>query len=172
MPCTKKLIVFSALILAACSIAAQAQDKKPDAQLKRIALHSIDWWNQTADAIVTVEITNPAIALKLKDVGYHLRLNGAQVAEGKLNREIHLAAASTTDVDLPVTVNLRALPAAVWNMITGGLLLHYEVEAEYAISVFGINTDRLKTAFSGNVPVMKALSSLSEKIKEKMAGKP
>ncbi len=168
---TKKLLFFSALVLAIC-LAAAAQDKKPDAQLKRVTINSIDWWNQTADAVVTVEITNPAIAMRVKDVGYHLRLNGARVAEGKLDREIHISAASTTDVDLPVTVNLRSLPAAVWNMLTGGLSLRYEVEAEYALSVFGINTERMKTSFSGDVPVMKALSSLSEKLKEKVVGKP
>lgn len=168
----QKFISITTSILLLLVSAAAAQDKKPDAQLKRITVNSIDWWNQTADAVVTVEITNPAIAMRVKDVGYHLRLNGAQVAEGKLDREIHLAAASTTDVDLPVTVNLRALPAAVWNIIAGGLSLHYEVEAEYALSVFGINTERMKTTFRGDVPVMKALSSLSEKIKEKVVGKP
>jgi LEA14-like dessication related protein len=166
---TKRLFTFSALIIAVCSIAAAAQDKKPTAQLKRVSINSVDWWNQTADATVTVEIANPAIAMRVRDVGYHLRLNGAQVAEGKLQREIHLAAASTTDIDLPVTVRLRALPSAIWNIITDGLTLRYEVEAEYALSVFGINTEKMKIAFGGDVAVMKAIS---ETIKEKVGGKP
>ncbi|MEW6211289.1 MAG: LEA type 2 family protein [Acidobacteriota bacterium] len=161
--------IAAAVLLFLISSAAAAQDKKPAAQLKRVTINSIDWWDQTADATVTVEITNPAIAMRVKDVGYHLRLNGAQVAEGKLDREIHLAAVSTTDIDLPVTVRLRALPAALWNIITEGLTLRYEVKAEYALSVFGINTEKMKTAFSGDVAVMKALS---EKIKEKVSGKP
>jgi LEA14-like dessication related protein len=167
----RKIIAAMALLLLTMGAAA-AQDKKPDAQLKRVSINSIDWWNQTAYAVATVEITNPAIAMKVKDVSYLFKLNGAQVAEGKLDREIYLAAASTTEVDLPVTIRLRALPAAAWNMIAGGLSLRYEVEAEYALSVFGINTERMKTALNGDVPVMKALSSLSDKIKEKVVGKP
>jgi LEA14-like dessication related protein len=163
---------ISLIVLILSALTAQAQEAKPAAEFRGVAINQINWLKQTADATVTVEITNPGPALKLKDVDYRLKFNDEQVAEGKSDKEFDLSAASKTSIELPLTINLRALPSAAWNAVTDSMTLHYEIDTGFTVALFSINSGKIKTTFTGDVPMSKIISALSYKIKQALTGKP
>jgi LEA14-like dessication related protein len=167
------------LIVTACVSAAQpalaaspADNKKPDVKLKSFVLNRVDWSNRAADVIVSVEIDNPGSEFKVKDVSYRLKLNGQVAAEGKYKNEVKVPAASKVTIDLPLTVNLSALPAVTWSTVTEGLKLSYELDAEFTVPVFAFFSHRVKAAFSGELTAESVMSSLSNKAKEQPGVKP
>jgi len=160
------------IILACASVTEAAQDKKPTVKLKGIAVKQIDLADQIAETTVSIEIENPGPAFKVKDASYRLKLNGQLTAEGKHNEEIQVPAASTATVELPVTVNLAALPAVTLSAITDGLNLSYEIETQFTVPLFAMFNHKVKTAFKGDLPVGDTLISLPGKLVDRIFGKP
>ena len=149
-----------------------ADNKKPNVKLKRIALNRVDWSNRAADATVSVEIDNPGSEFKVKDVSYRLKLNGQVAAQGKYKNELKVPAASSVTIDVPITVNLSALPAITWSTVSEGLKINYELDAEFTVPVFAFFHHKVKTAFSGEFTPASLMSSMSNKVKEQLGIKP
>jgi LEA14-like dessication related protein len=167
------LIVIASLSAAQPALAAPpADDKKPDVKLKSFVLNRVDWINHAADATVAVEIYNPGPEFKVKDVSYHLKLNGQVAAEGKYKNEVKVPAASKVTIDLPLTVKLSTLPAVTWSTLTEGFKLSYELDAEFTVPVFALFSHRVKAVFSGELTPESVMSSMSSKAKEQSGIKP
>jgi LEA14-like dessication related protein len=167
------MIIIACVSAARPAIAASpADNKKPDVKLKNIALNRVDWNNQTADATITVEIDNPGSEFKVKDVSYHLKLNGQVAAKGKYKNEVKVPAAASVTIDLPITLSLSALPAVTWSTVTEGMKLSYEFDAEFTVPVFAFFNHKVKTAFTGELTPGSVMSSLSNRVKEQLGIKP
>jgi LEA14-like dessication related protein len=166
-----KLIAASLLIFALIG-AVCAEEKKPNVKLKGIALKHLDVTSLVADATVTVEIENPGQAFIIKGASYRLKLNEQATAEGHHDDAINVPAESSITVDLPLTVNLAALPGVTWRTIADGLNLNYELDAEFDVPLLGLFTRKMQTSFSGTLPIGDMALGLPGKLKEKLFGKP
>jgi LEA14-like dessication related protein len=167
------------MILVVCVTAARpalaapaADNKKPDVKIKSVALSRVDWSNHAADVIIAVEINNPGPEFKVKDVNYRLKLNGQVAAEGKYKNEVKVPAASGVTIDLPITVNLSALPAVTLSAVTEGLKLNYELDAEFTVPVLAFFNHKVKASLSGELTPESVMSSLSNRVKEQLGIKP
>jgi LEA14-like dessication related protein len=172
-------VVCALLVIAFCGAAIRAaddsktdDDKKPKFELKSIAFKSFDLSNKTADVVATVEVKNAAGAFKLQDVNYRLKLNDQGVAEGKYEKDLEIPASGEMMIELPFTVDMTSIPGVAWNTISDSFTLRYELEAEFTIPLFAAPKARQKTSFTGDIPIGEAFRSLSNKLKEKIFGKP
>jgi LEA14-like dessication related protein len=161
------LVIFISLMIC-CGAQAQTASKKPEVEFKGISIKRVDLSKQTADANLTVEVKNPGPALRIKDAEYKIRINDKQLAEGKYDKEINLPASSTSTLEVPVTVNLMALPGVTWNFLWDGMTLHYDADTEFVVSVFAFNSGKIKTTFTGKQPLSGLLSSIYEKVREQL----
>ncbi|HJQ24171.1 MAG TPA: LEA type 2 family protein [Blastocatellia bacterium] len=171
MPLRLKLITASLLIFALVG-AVCAEEKKPNVKLKGIALKHLDVTSLVADTTVTVEIENPGPAFTIKAASYRLKLNDHEAAEGHQDEAINVPAESSVTADLPLTVNLAALPGVTWRTITDGLNLNYELATEFDVPLLGMFTHKMQASFSGTLPIGDMALSLPGKLKEKIFGKP
>lgn len=171
MPSQRKILA-ALVVLVALVGAARAEDRQPVVKLKGIALKRLDVKSLTADATVSLEIENPGPAFTVKEATYRLRLNGQDAAEGKRDEEISVAAQSTTTVELPLAVNLAALPGVTWSTITAGLKLDYELAARLNVPVLALFNHKVETSFNGTLPIGDMAMELPGKLKEKLLGKP
>ena len=168
---TRTMIALS-IIMACASAVCATEKKKPVIKLKGIAVKRIALTDQTAETSVSIEIENPGPAFKFKDASYRLKLNGQSAAEGKYKEEIQVPAASTITVDMPLTINLSALPSVTWSTITDGLNISYELDTEFSVPVFAMFTHRVRTTFSGDIPVGGTLTSLPGRLIDRIYAKP
>jgi LEA14-like dessication related protein len=172
--------VIGALILVAmCGAAIRAADdnqagdhKKPTFELKSIAFKGFDLSHQTADGIAAVEVKNPGGAFKLTDVNYKLKLNDKEIAEGKYEKELEIPASGELTLELPFTVDLTAIPGLAWNTMTDSFTLRYELETEFTVPLFAALKHTQKSSFKGEFPLGEAFTSVSNRLKEKLFGKP
>ncbi|HKQ04561.1 MAG TPA: LEA type 2 family protein [Blastocatellia bacterium] len=168
-----KLKISGALLLIlALAGVARAADKQPAIKLKGIALKHLDVTSLVADTMVTIEIENPGQAFIIKGASYRLKLNDHDAAEGHHDEAINVPAESSVTVDLPLTVNLAALPGVTWRTIADGLNLNYELAVEFDVPLLGLFTRKMQTSFSGTLPIGDMALGLPGKLKEKLFGKP
>lgn len=167
------LLVMISITGSELALVARADDgKKRRVELKSVKVNGVDIQKRTADATVSVEIANPQGGFKIKDVKYRLKVNGEYAAEGKYINEIHVPEGATVTIDVPLTVSLTALPAIGWNTLTDGFMLRYEIETEFTVPVFMFITRKVKTTFTGEMPVKNLLSSLPGNVKVRQSDKP
>jgi LEA14-like dessication related protein len=167
------LLIVAAVGQARPALAGSSADnKKPDVKLKSVALNGVDWGNSAAGAIISVEVNNPGPEFKVKDVTYRLKMNGQVTAEGKYKKEVKVPAASSVTIDLPITLDLSALPAVTWSAITEGLRLSYELDAEFTVPVFAFFNHKVKASLGGELTPGSVMSSLSNRVRERLGGKP
>ena len=178
---SKKIHQFlcALMILTLCGIAAKAADdsqiaeaKKPTFELKGITFKGFDLSNKTAEVLASVEMKNLSGGFKLTDVHYKLKLNDNPVAEGKYEKELDIPASGELVLELPFTVDMTSIPGVAWNTITDSFTLRYELEAEFTIPIFATLKHTQKSSFTGDLPLGDAFTSLSNKLKEKLFGKP
>ena len=168
-----KLKISSALLLIFVLVGAVcAEEKKPNIKLKSIALKHLDVTSLVADTIVTVEIENPGPAFTIKAASYQLKLNDHDAADGHHDEAINVPAESSVAVELPLTVNLAALPGVTWRTIIDGLKLNYELETEFNVPLLAMFKQKMKTSFNGTLPIGAMALELPGKLKEKLFGKP
>ena len=174
-----KSVLCALILLMFCSIAIQAaddskiaEDKKPTFELKGISFKGFDLSNKTADVVASVEVKNLSGGFKFTDVNYKLKLNDNEVAEGKYERELEIPASGEILLELPFTVDMTSIPGVAWNTITDSFTLRYELETEFTVPIFAALKHTQKSSFKGDLPLGDAFTSLSNKLKEKLFGKP
>ncbi len=172
-------ILCALLVLAICCTIAKAADdpkaytdQRPKFALKSLDCKGFDLANKTVEVMAAIEVKNAGLAFKLQDVTYKLKLNDTEVAEGKAEKELEIPASGEATFELPFTVDMTAIPGVAWNAITDSFTLRYELEAEFTIPLFAALKTTQKTTFKGDLPVGEAFSSLSNRLKEKLFGKP
>lgn len=170
--CALMLLGFCGIAVRAADDGKIADDKKPAVELKGIAFKGFDLSNKTADIIASVEVRNLSGGFKLTDIQYKFKLNDTQLAEGKYEKELEVPASGEVLLEMPFTVDMTAIPGVAWNTLTDSLTLRYELEAEFTVPIFAALKHTQKSSFKGDLPLGEAFSSLSNKLKEKLFGKP
>ena len=158
-----------ALVLASHSPA--VEEKKPTLQLQGVSIKAIDWRNQTAETTLSIAVKNPGPALKVKDLRYRFKLNEKQAAQGKYEKVIQLPAESTTTVDLPCSVDLSALPGVAWAVVADGFDVHYQLDTEFTVPLFGSLSPKVKTSIGGDLSLARTVTGWTARIKERIASK-
>ncbi len=159
------------LLLGGGGLPVYALQNQPEVEFKRIRIHTVSLSDKKAEATVTLEIKNPGAPLKLKDASYRLKLNDEYVADGKLEKEVALPAQAATTLDMPLTINLNALPGAAWGFLSNSLTLRYDVETEFVVSLFGLDSGKMRLNYNGEETMKSLLAALYEKIKEQLTDK-
>ncbi len=172
-------VIGALMIVLMCCVALRAaddhqavEDKKPTFELKSLAFKSFDLSNKTAHGMASVAVKNPYGAFKLADVKYKLKLNDQEVAEGKYEKELEIPASVEVTLELPFTVDITSIPGVAWNTITDSLILRYELETEFTVPLFAALKHTQKSSFKGDLTLGEAFASVSNKLKEKLFGKP
>ena len=147
------------------------EEKKPTLQLQGVSIKAIAWRNQIADTALSIAIKNPGPALRVKDLHYRLKLNEKQAAQGKYEKVIQLPAESTTTVELPCSVDLSALPGIAWSVVAGGFDVHYQLDTEFTVPLFGSLSPKVKTSFGGDLSLARTVTGWTAQIKERIASK-
>ena len=152
---------------------AQAQDeKRPEVVWKGFEIKGVNLSDMTVETVVSVAIKNPGPAFRLQDLTYRLTLNEYKIASGAYEKEVEVAAAAETVVELPFTVEMTRVPGVAWNAATDSFTLRYELETEFTIPLIAALKHTQKSSFKGDFPIPDAITALPAWIKEKLFGKP
>lgn len=170
--CALLMVVICSAAVWAADDSQTADDKKPTFELKSIAFKDFDLSNKTAEVLASVVVKTAAGGFKLTDVKYQLKLNDQELAQGKCENDVEISASGETLLELPFTVDITAIPGVAWHTLTDSLTVRYELETEYTIPLFASLKHTQKTSFKGDLPLGEAFATLSNKLKEKLFGKP
>lgn len=125
-----------------------------------VTLEAIDFRDQTARLSVGLDITNPYIPVKLKDFDYRLSLFEQATIEGRHGGTLSLGGRGGSHVDLPVTINLRAIPGVLWSAFSNRGNVRYELETGFTVPLLFFNK-RMDKSFSGEVPLKSLVDTAS-----------
>jgi LEA14-like dessication related protein len=152
------IIVALCLFAFAASAAAQSRmpgddytDKLVSVNVREVILEAIDFRDQTARMSITLDVKNP-LPLKLKDFDYRLRLYGLEAITGDYDGEMKLGGKRPLRINLPVRLNLRAIPQIVWSAFRNGGQLKFDLDTAFTLPLFVIEK-RFDKKFSGEVPL-------------------
>ena len=106
--------------------------------------------------------TNPA--------GRFLQWSGGTDDKGKLTYWDKQAEERKT-VELPCTVDLSALPGIAWSVVAGGFDVHYQLDTEFTVPLFGSLSPKVKTSFGGDLSLARTVTGWTAQIKERIASK-
>lgn len=125
-----------------------------------VTLEAIDFRDQTARLSVGLDITNPYVPVKLKDFDYRLSLFEQATIEGRHNGTLSLGGRNGSHVDLPVVLNLRAIPGVLWSAFSNRGNVRYELETGFTVPLLIFNK-RMDKSFSGEVPLRSLVDAAS-----------
>ncbi|MEN3335736.1 MAG: hypothetical protein V7641_5101 [Blastocatellia bacterium] len=152
------IIVAMCLFTLATSAAAQRPlpgddytDKLVSVSVREVILEAIDFRDQTARMSIALDVKNP-LPLKLKDFDYRLRLFGLEAISGDYDGEMKLGGKRPLRINLPVTLNLRAIPQIVWSAFRNDGRLKFDLDTAFTLPLFVIEK-RFDKKFSGEVPL-------------------
>jgi hypothetical protein len=149
-----------ALFVVALGVAAQAQGRSTigrlgskimDVKVGELTLESIDFRDQTARLSLGIE-TNSLVPVTLKDFDYRLRLAGQDTIAGTYGGDLKIGGRKGSRVDLPIVVNLRAIPNVVWSAFRNQGRVDYELDSGFTVPLF-ITERRFDQSFAGEVPL-------------------
>jgi len=151
-------IVALCVFALATSAAAQSRlpgddytDKLVSVNVREVILEAIDFRDQTARMSIALDVKNP-LPLKLKDFDYRLRLYGLEVITGDYDGEMKLGGKRPLRINLPVRLNLRAIPQIVWSAFRNDGRLKFDLDTAFTLPLFVIEK-RFDKKFSGDVPL-------------------
>lgn len=149
-----------ALCLSAFAAQAAAQSRVPNDEytdklvsvsVREVILEAIDFRDQSAQMSIALDVKNP-LPLKLKDFDYRLRLYGLEVITGDYDGEMKLGGKRPLRINLPVRLNLRAIPQIVWSAFRNSGRLRFDLDTAFTLPLFVIEK-RFDKKFSGEVPL-------------------
>lgn len=152
------LIVALCLFAFAASASAQSRipnddysDKLISVSVREVILEAIDFQDQTARMSIALDVKNP-LPLKLKDFDYRLRLYGLEAITGDYDGEMKLGGKRPLRINLPVRLNLRAIPQIIWSAFRNSGRLKFDLDTAFTLPLFVIEK-RFDKKFSGDVPL-------------------
>ena len=164
-----QVALAAALFTAVLASSVQAQgrrspgrytDKLIDISLSEVTLEAIDFRDQSARMNIALEITNALLPVSLKDFDYRLRLYGLDLIEGSHGGLMKLGGRNGSRVNLPVRVNLRSIPQAVWSAFTNRGRLKFDLDTAFTLPLI-IFEKRFDKSFSGEVPLKSLVDAAS-----------
>lgn len=126
-------------------------DKLISVNVREVILESIDFRDQTARMSIALDVKNP-LPLSLKDFDYRLRLYGLEAITGDYDGEMKLGGKRPLRINLPVKLNLRAIPQIVWSAFRNNGQLKFDLDTAFTLPLFVIEK-RFDKKFSGEVPL-------------------
>ena len=156
MSTRKHLLSLSAFlfVLAGCAeLAKHADTVKPTARLVGTRLANIDF--KQADLVfdLAIENQNP-VAIDLASLNYDLIIEDQSLVSGVTAQGLQIKAASTSNVQLPVTLkfdDLRKLPGELWNKDA----FAYRLETRFVVDLPIIGNYAIPVTKTGELPVPK-----------------
>lgn len=138
-----------------CARAIPGAEKKderdePQLTLRRIRVEKLRI--RTADLIASVDILNPKSAVTIKNLKFNVKLNGVPSGVGEYEDTLKLPSKSVLSIDLPLTVDLMALPEVGINGLLDGAQLEYEIRAEFDVPVLFFKK-HVERKLKGTVPL-------------------
>lgn len=126
-------------------------DKLIKFNVSEITLESIDFRNQMAHLELGLEISNP-LPVRLKDFDYSLRLYGLEAIAGTYDGEMKLGGKDVSRISLPVELNLRSIPGAIWSAFKNRGRLKFDLDTAFTLPLI-VFEKRFDKSFSGEVPL-------------------
>lgn len=141
-------------VLAGCAeLAKHAETVKPTAKLTGTRLANIDF--QQADLVFDLAIDNQnPVAIDLAGLQYDLKIEDQSLVSGVAAEGLQIKAASTTDVQLPVTLkfdDLRKLPGELWQSDQ----FTYKLDTKFVVDLPIIGNYAIPVTKTGQLPVPK-----------------
>src|SRR3954469_8946277 len=108
----RPLLALVLLALAGCAVNTLAHMESPKVDVTGVKL--LGTTLAGADVLVQFRVDNPNdVNLVLDGISYKLRLNGQALLDGRYDKQVEIAAADRTTVELPVTIKLDDLYPAI-----------------------------------------------------------
>lgn len=124
-----------------------------------ITLERIDFRNQTAQMSVALDVSNSLVPVNLKDFDYRLSLYDSDLIEGVYG-DLRLNGNRPTRLNLPVTVNLRSIPGAVWQAFRNRGRIRYQLDTGFTLPLY-VTEKRFDKSFDGEVPLKSLVDAAS-----------
>lgn len=131
-----------------------------DVKVSELTLEAINFRDQTARLNLGLDITNPYIPVKLKDFGYRLSLFNQPTIEGQQNGTLRLGGRNGAHVDLPVVVNLRAIPEVLWSAFSNRGNVRYQLDTDFSVPLLFFSK-HVNQSFAGEVPLRSLVDAAS-----------
>ena len=153
-PLQRSLILFFIFLLSGCAeLAKHVETIKPTARLTGTHLANINF--EQADLVfdLAVENQNP-VAINLAGLNYDLKIENQSLISGVTARGLEIKPASTSTVQLPVTLkfdDLRKLPDELWQKDR----FAYQLDTKVVVDLPVIGNYAIPLSRSGELPVPK-----------------
>ena len=134
-------------------LAKHAETVKPTASLVGTRLANIDFQQADLGFDLAIENQNP-VAIDLASLNYDLIIEDQSPVSGVTAQGLQIKAASTSNVQLPVTLkfdDLRKLPGELWNKDT----FAYRLETKFVVDLPIIGNYAIPVTKTGEMPVPK-----------------
>ena len=162
-------VLWVLLVLAGCAeLARHADTIKPTAELTGARLANIDF--QQADLVFDLAIDNRnPVAIDLAGLHYDLKIEDHSLLSGVTAEGLVIDAASTSAVQLPVTLkfdDLRKLPGELWQRDR----FSYKLDTRFVVDLPIIGNYAIPVSKTGELPVPKLPKVSIKGIKVKQLG--
>lgn len=150
----QSILILFVLVLAGCAeLAKQAEAIKPTAQLTDIHLANINF--EQADMIFDLEIENKnPVALPVTGVEYDLKIENQTLVSGVTTQALNIKPASTSTVQLPVTVKFNDLGKLSGELRNKDRIV-YRLDTQFIVDLPVIGNYAVPVSKQGELPVPK-----------------
>ena len=154
----RPLLAIVLLALAGCALNTLAQMESPTVDVTGVKLKGTTLAG--ADVLVQFRVDNPNdVNLVLDGIGYHLRLNGQPLLNGRYDQQIQIAAGGPTTVDLPVTIRFDDLYRVI-GTLQNKKNPEYALDADLRFEVPVLGEVVVPVTQTGKVPVDRLLQQI------------
>lgn len=113
-----------------------------------------------ADVLVQFRVDNPNdVNLVLDGIGYHLKLNGQPLLNGRYDQQVQIAASGPTTVELPVTIRFDDLYRVI-STLQNRKNPEYALDADLRFAVPVLGEVIVPVTQTGKVPVDRLLQQI------------
>ena len=91
--------------------------------------------------LIGLRIQNPnAVALPIKGMYYSIDINGQSFASGTLNQQINIGAFSTTELEIPISLNIiNSIRIATNLLLTSPDAINYSLTGTIGVDIYGMD---------------------------------
>lgn len=103
--------------------------RPPDFKLKKVKTGKLNWKEKRIDIVLQLQVKNNSdvIGLAIRDLAYNAKLGDNVVGQGSYSKKIIIDPLSTTEVDLPIDLEVDKPFQVLWDVITNEDSMDYEI---------------------------------------------
>jgi LEA14-like dessication related protein len=146
-------LLFTLSLFSCAELAKHADTAKPTAKITGTRLANINFEQVDLVFDLAVENKNP-VSLKLAGLEYDLKIENQSLVSGTTAQAIKIAANSTSQVQLPITLkfkDLKNLPGELWNKDK----IAYQLQTRFNINLPVIGNYAIPVSTKGELPIPK-----------------